>query len=151
MNTLDSMALNAETPTKVVLINPATDTPIRDKDGKDAYLMMMSADSKVAQDHRRKATTKQLKKRDRTKTTAEEVEESNIELLAALTTGWYLVNFDGEPVEYEFSVGNARALYSRSDFTWIKEQADAGAGDRGNFMKAKSSQNSGIGQTSNSL
>lgn len=135
MADLESLALDAETPNKLVLINPATSQPIRAFDGSEAHILLMGVDSKAAQKHRREATNRMLAKRNRNKMTAEEIEASNVDLWAALTRGWVLVNFAGETVDYEFSEANARRLYSNPNFAWIKDQVDEFVGDRANFMK----------------
>ena len=61
----------------------------------------------------------------------EEVEQDNLNLLAAVSRGWNNVIVDGKPLP--FSKENALMLYER--FPWIREQIDAAIGDRANFIK----------------
>lgn len=149
MSNVDSLAIDAEAPAKLTLLNPETSQPIRDKDGNEAYILLLGTDSKAAQKHRREAMNRQLSKRNRNKMTAEEVEASAIEQLVALTRGWHLVNFAGDAVEFPFSEANARTIYSTPQFSWIKEQVDEFCGDRGNFMR-KSSKPSESGEITSS-
>jgi len=61
----------------------------------------------------------------------EEVEEDNIELLAACTKGWVGMKEGGK--EITFSKEAAIDLYTRH--AWMREQVDAAIGDRANFLK----------------
>lgn len=63
--------------------------------------------------------------------TAEEQEESSLELLAICTLGWENVVVDGEAIPH--SKENAKELYAR--FPWIREQVDMFIGDRANFLR----------------
>lgn len=62
----------------------------------------------------------------------EEIEQDNIDLLAACTIGWSGVIIEGK--EIPFTVDNAAMVYGR--FPWIKEQVDTAIGDRANFIKS---------------
>lgn len=66
----------------------------------------------------------------RSKLTVQEIEESGLQLLVGVTTGWENVVFDGVPLD--FSPVNARTLYQ--DFPFIREQVDKFISDRRNFF-----------------
>jgi hypothetical protein len=129
MTGLDSLAIAADVPGTLVLIHPATNQPIRDRDGREAHILLLGTDSAAGEQYRRDVMTRAIQRRNR-QMTAEEVEANSVELLVALTVGWHLVSPDGEPIDYPFSPQNARALYSDRRFAWIKDQADAFVGDR---------------------
>jgi hypothetical protein len=63
--------------------------------------------------------------------TAEEQEESGLNLLASCTLAWDGVVVDGETVPCNKE--NAKELYRR--FPWIREQVDLFIGDRANFLR----------------
>ena len=62
--------------------------------------------------------------------TAEEQEESGLNLLAACTLAWEGVVVEGETLPC--NTENAKMVYRR--FPWIKEQVDQFIGDRANFL-----------------
>lgn len=62
--------------------------------------------------------------------TAEEQEESGLNLLAICTLAWEGVVVDGQ--ELPCDKENAKAIYRR--FPWIREQVDTFIGDRANFL-----------------
>jgi hypothetical protein len=136
MASIDSIALATEEPAELVLKHPVTGEPIYDKAGKPAFVLLLGKDSAAAKKHGRSQAQKIIDKRGRGKTKAEELEASNVELLVALTKGWYLVSFAGEPIEFECTPANARALYTDSKFDWIKDQVDEFSGDRSGFLKS---------------
>jgi hypothetical protein len=49
-----------------------------------------------------------------------------------------LVDLSGNVIDIPFSQENARDLYSSAALSWLREQVDDFAGDRGNFSKASS-------------
>jgi hypothetical protein len=63
--------------------------------------------------------------------TAEQVEEQEIELLAACTIGFRGINWGGS--EFKFTIPNAMKLYRT--FPWIKDQVNSGIADISNFIK----------------
>ena len=109
------------------LVHPQTGEPvgiritIRGTDS-DAYRRALLAQQRVSMER----LTRNRKQRK----TPEELEDESIDVLATLTTGWAPFNLEGKP--YPYSHANAVALYRR--FRWIREQADAFAGDRANFL-----------------
>lgn len=60
---------------------------------------------------------------------SESIRQNNIELIAALTTGWEGLGFNGDP---EFSRENILGVYK--SLPWVYEQANLWADDRANFI-----------------
>lgn len=135
MNGFESLAVESDKPRELKLNHPLTGQPLIDKTGKPAMLLLYGMDSEAAQKHKREATTRVLRRRNRNSVTAEELEAQNVEFLVSLTAGWYLVNPAGEPVDFAFSAQNARQLYSTRLMSWIREQADEFVGDRATFLQ----------------
>lgn len=133
MTSLDSLAVVADEPGKLILIHPTTNAPIRDKADTEAHILLLGIDSAEGQKQRREATTRALQRRNR-QMTAEELEAQAIDQLVALTKGWHLVAPNGDVIDFPFTPANARALYSDRKFAWIREQADAFIGDRSGFF-----------------
>ena len=117
----------AETGAVLDVLHPTENTPLGIK------ITLAGADSDVY----RKTVNKNVNKRvQRMKPgqslpfTAEEQEESGLNLLAVCTLAWEGVVVEGEvlPCTKE----NAKMVYQR--FPWIKEQVDQFIGDRANFL-----------------
>ena len=64
--------------------------------------------------------------------TPEEMERDNTEVLTACTRGWTPFLWDGQVVEY--SIENARRLWSDRRFQWLREQATRFVRDDANFL-----------------
>lgn len=60
----------------------------------------------------------------------EDLDETQLQLLIGVTTGWENVIFDGQPIE--FSADNVRMVYK--EFPFIREQVDRFISDRRNFF-----------------
>lgn len=138
MSKLAALALAVDKPQRVEIRNPITHQPMTDKAGSTAYIEVYSADSEPARKAERAAIDRRLAVRGRTKVTAAEIEAERIGYLAAITTGWHLVDFQGQPIDVEFSAETAKELYSSGEFAWIRDQVDEFVGDRANFMKPSS-------------
>lgn len=124
-------------PGRLILSHPITRQPLRDPDGKEAWIELFSADSDIARKHQQAIQRRRLAQRgNRLRITPEELEAEAVDLLAALTAGWYLVSLNGEPLNVPFSVENARELYAVPAMTWVREQVDEFAADRGNYSGA---------------
>lgn len=138
MSKFSGLELAVEKPIRLVLLNPVTRQPIRDKEGKESYIEHFSGDSEIARKHQRTVQRRRLAMRGRAKITPEELEAEGNDLLAALSTGWYLVSLDGNPIDVPFNVENARELYASPATAYIREQLDESASDRGNLSTASS-------------
>lgn len=135
-NKFAAMELPVDALHKMVIVHPVTRQPLRSSEGVEAYIEHYSSDSSVAQKHRRTVTRRRLDMRGRGKLSPEELDAENTDLLAALSTGWYLVSLDGTPIDVQFNQENARELYTNPGVAYIREQLDESAGDRGNFASA---------------
>lgn len=136
MSKFAGMALEVDKPSRMVIVHPVSRQPLRDAEGKEAFIELYSGDSEVARKHGRVVTQRRINMRGRGKLTAQELEAEHVELLAALTVGWYLVDLAGAAMNVEFSSENARDLYGLPALSWVREQVDDFTGDRGNFSKA---------------
>ena len=121
----------AETGAVLEVLHPTENTPLGIK------ITLAGADS----DLYRKTVNKNINKRvQRIKPgqsmpfTAEEQEESGLNLLATCTLAWEGVVVDG--AEIPCNKENAKELYRR--FPWIREQVDVFVGDRANFLRRES-------------
>lgn len=134
----EGMALAVERPARVELVHPVTGEVLINKaTGEPAYIDMYSGDSEVAKKWTRESTTRRLQRRNN-KIDGDFVEDNAVSLLTALTAGWSLCTLDGDPVDLPFSAANARVLYSTAALSWVRDQANDGAGNRALFMPASS-------------
>lgn len=132
------LGIAVDKPARMTIRHPDTRQPIKDADGKEAYIDLYSSDSEAARKHQRAISKRRLAQRDRSKITPEEIESDGTGLLAALTAGWYLVALSGAPINVPFTPENAAELYSEPEQAWLREQVDVFVVDRGNFLKASS-------------
>lgn len=118
--------------------HPSTGEPLCDEvDGKKVMvtIQLLSQDSDPYKAASKKAADRrlaqQLKRGGRKlQLSSTDLEADSLEILVASTVGWENVVLSGEALP--FSTENARRLYR--ELPWIKEQADAFIGDRGNFL-----------------
>ena len=136
MSKFAGLGLAVEQPHRVTLSHPVTRKPLTDREGKQAYIDILSTDSPAARAWDRKFRDRRIRMRGRM--SAEEQDANNVDLLAHLTRGWYLVDLDGNPLPVEFSEENARLLYDQPEAFWLTEQVNDAAGDRANFTKPSS-------------
>lgn len=132
-----ALAANVATAFTVNLIDPVTDAPIVDKEGKPAFITIFSTDSEVGRsfdrDERKKATERVAKGRAGDIT---DQLEQNIEKAAQLTKAWYLVDPETrEIIDVPCNADNARELYSEPGMNWLFTQVWVAAASPANFMK----------------
>jgi hypothetical protein len=135
------LALEVEKPSRMTIMHPLTNAPLRDKDGQEAWIELYSSDSDPARKHQRSAQRRRLAsagRRGRVKVTPEEMEADGIDMLVAITAGWNLLDLSGKPLKVEFNQDNARELYAEPGMSWLVEQIDTFASERENFSKASS-------------
>lgn len=109
----------------VTILHPKTDEPL------GITIRIAGVDSDRAKRARREILDRRIRKRKRS-FTAKEIEEDELQQLAAQTISWSGVIIDGR--EVPLSADNAIALYKR--FPFIKRQVDAEAGDIAGFLKS---------------
>lgn len=140
MSKFGALALEVEQPSRMIIVHPVNRQPLRDTEGKEAFIDVYSGDSEVARKHQRAMAKRRLAVRgNRGRQSIEELEAESTALLAALTAGWYLLGLNGEPLGVLFTPDNARELYADPAVSWLREQVDEYAGDRANFSPASSS------------
>lgn len=125
--------------TEIAIKHPVTGKPI------GFYISILGKDGDVYKEIIRERSNETLKKAMAAEATGEpmqpptydEQQERELELLAALTTGWRQENgknsvkLAGE--EYQFNANNAKMIYKRFDF--IRNQVDKAIADTSLFMK----------------
>ena len=134
-------ALELETkPFRMEIMDPVKGTPMADKDGKVAYVDLISTESPEAESWRRGVFDRnQLamkKRRNVAGQTFDENKAQGVELLVTLTVGWYLVDKAGKPIDAPFSKETARQLYNNPKMSWLKQQVDDALGNDANFIAA---------------
>jgi hypothetical protein len=124
---------------RVELIDALTDTVIKDKAGKVAFIEVMSADSEVGRkfDKEQRAIfrRKQMKSRNGIVEGDDQLEE-NINKCAVLTKAWYLVDpATREEIAVPCTAENAVELYSAPGMNWLFLQPWVAAQNAANFIK----------------
>lgn len=127
------LALDTETPGRMTIRHPKTNLPLKDAEGNEAYIDLLSSDSEAAVKAKRAITNGRLAMRNRGKITSERLETESTELLASLTKEWRLLALDGSPVDLSCNHQNAIDLYSNPKMAWLREQVDEFTSDRANF------------------
>jgi hypothetical protein len=99
------------------------------------YIWVAGIDSKVWRKASMALQNKRLKKmvqkgRVKLTSTAEEIENDNVELLASCTLKWENIEWEGKKLDCNFD--NAKMVYLK--IAWIREAVDAFIGDRSNFL-----------------
>jgi hypothetical protein len=138
MNDFSGLELEVEMPFRLVLVHPITRQPMRDEQGNPAYIDHYSSDSEIARRHQRNIQRRRLAMRGRMKITPEELEAEAVDILAALTVDWYLVDLKGQVINTKCTPENARKLYASPAVSWLREQLDESTADRANFSKGSS-------------
>lgn len=109
--------------------------PIVDKDGKRAYIDMLSDDSPTGRKFDKEWREHILELAADGKPAPGDTER-NIAKAAALTTGWYLVNPETlEHMDEACTRENAQELYELPDTRWLWFPAFLGANNSANFIK----------------
>ena len=135
MSKFAGLALAVEKPERMVLRDPVSRKPLKDKDGNPACIDLYSNDSEVARKYDNAALQRRLNSRGGPKLSADELMGEATERLAHLTAGWNLVDLQGNPLDVKFSTDAAGDLYSESAISWLREQAEEFVADRANFVK----------------
>src|SRR5437879_6088795 len=99
MNSIEDLELEVDKPFRMPVLHPMNNLPMRDTEGKEAYVDVLSSDSAIAKKIRREIKTSRLQTRNPRSLTGAKLEDEDVELLAALSTGWYLVSLDGKPID----------------------------------------------------
>jgi len=143
MGKFSGLGINVSTGVKMTILHPVTMEAIKDKDGKEAYLELLSDDSRQALQAVRKLSKKSFAKQRRrndqkVEEAVDDLIESQVEKIVSCLTGWYIVDFKGNPVDVPFSEDSAREFLSDPELAWVRNQALVFVADAGNFIKASS-------------
>jgi len=136
----DALALPVDTPARMPICHPHTLKPLILKQEDDkappvhAYLDLLSTDSEACIAYDRKVAEERAANPMRAKMTTAELFDAGCRRLAHLARGWYLVDFDGNPIDVPFSEANAFELFSNHRMRWLQDQALIFLGDRANFL-----------------
>jgi hypothetical protein len=140
MSKFSALASNTADAFNMQVISPLTDVALTDKDGKEAYVSLLSVDSEAGRKIDRAQSVAQMRKlrSGRNLENDEDFTDKQIEALVALTVGWYLVDLEGNPIDVEFSEANARELWNDRGMAWLRKQAWVFVNTAGNFIKGSS-------------
>jgi hypothetical protein len=131
-NPFAGLAAQVDRGHRVTIIDPRTGKAIRDKAGKSAYVEILSGDSAVAENFDREQA-RRIKGQD---STDDDDTPLAIAKLAALTSGWHLVDMISlDIIDVPCTRDNAESLYAARETRWIYKQVLPAALDIGNFMK----------------
>jgi hypothetical protein len=159
MSKFGKLGVTTDKPSRMTIIAPGEVDPLIDKDGNEAYIDFLPWDSeagrKFDQDQQREQVRKGFRQRSRAEQRAdlESIDQikAQAERLAALTTGWYLLDFDGQPLpDMDFSKATALELFSAPELGWLHRQAWVFVGNERNFMKGSSKTSSPSPSTNSS-
>lgn len=146
MNPFTGLGLAVDKPVRCYLFHPVTGAPLRVKlegpdvvpppeaDWPQAYVEILSFDSRAAQEHRF-ARQEEERRLRRELTPAEDYEWGGIQL-ARMTTGWLLCDLDGNKLDVPFRYDVALALFNGLETRWLRNQVFGFALNPGNFLPA---------------
>lgn len=124
----------------MTVINPATNTELRDADGEAVTITLAGIDSarwRKAQDTIGDRRLKQSGPRTSSSyKSMAEAREDQAAMYAHVTVAWRGVELDGISLDCTFD--NAKKLYGHPGLGWLCEQVDRFIGDRQNFSTASS-------------
>jgi len=147
MSKFSELGVVTDKPSRMTIIAPGEVDPLIDEKGTEAYIDFLPWDSEAGrrfeQDQQRELVRKNFKQRSRAEQRAdvENLDQTRVqaEKLAALATGWYLLDFDGKPLEdMDFSKATALELFSAPALGWLHRQSWVFVSNERNFMKRSS-------------
>jgi hypothetical protein len=140
MSKFGSLADDVTAPFRVMLIDPATDLPLKDEDGKEAFIDVLSAQSEIGRkyDKEQRAQFQRRAMRGRNQQIVEDDQlEQNIAKLSRMTVAWYLVDpSTKKPIDVPLSVDTAAEFYVLPLAWPFYMQAWLGANEAANFIKS---------------
>ena len=159
MSKFSELGVVTDKPSRMTIIAPGEVDPLIDENGTEAYIDFLPWDSeagrKFEQDQQRENVRKGFRQRSRAELRAdmENVDQTRLqaERLAALATGWYLLDFDGKPLpDMDFSKATALELFSAPALGWLHRQSWVFVGNERNFMPRSSKTSSPSPSTNSS-
>lgn len=134
-NAFAALALDVDAPRRMPLLHPISRMPLVDTAGRPGWIEIFSADSAVARAHGAAMADARMKA-PAGRASAAALDGAQVQFLAALTASWHLVTPDGAALDVPCDAARAAMLYAEPGCTWIREQVDAFAGTRANYLPA---------------
>lgn len=139
MDDFDAMGLAVDRPARMILMHPVTNQPLVDAQGEPGWIEVYSADSKIATARRLAIQQRRLDNvRGRGKLQAVTMEAEGTEVLVAITAAWRLLDMHGRELAIPCTPQNAQKLYTLPSTTWVREQVNEFAAERGNYAPPSS-------------
>lgn len=137
MSRFASLALDTETPRRMAIRHPATGEALRDAEGREAFLELLSLSSAAALKARAAVQQRRIEARVR-RVSMEDAENEAMHVLAACTQAWHLVGLDGRTIDVPCSPDAAHELYTTPGLRFVADQATLFADNAGNFLPGSS-------------
>src|SRR4029077_12927424 len=150
MGKFGNLGVTVDRPQRMPIEPPGASEPLVDEDGNEAYIEFLPWDSepgrKFDQAQQREQVRKGFRQRSRAelRNDAENIDlvKDQAERLAALATGWHLVDTDRKALDTPFSKANALELFMAPELGWLRRQAWTYVGNETNFMHSSSTNSS---------
>jgi hypothetical protein len=140
MSKFGNLALNTATPSRMVILHPATGKPIIAASGETAYLDLLPLDSEAGRQLAKTKAAEQLKQVAQTGESPADPDPATeqIETLSVLTAGWLLVDpVTREAIDFPFGgPKTACELFGAPEMAWLRRKAYLHVLNLGNFMPA---------------
>lgn len=137
MSRFAALALDTETPRRMLIRHPGNDEVLRDAEGREAFIDLLSLSSTPAQKARAAIQQRRIEARVR-RVTVEEAEQEAMQVLAACTVAWHLVGLDGSAIDVACTPDAAHELYTTPGLRFVADQATRFADAAGNFLPGSS-------------
>lgn len=131
LSELDSVKA-AEQGAAMELLHPVSKAPLKQADGTPITITLAGTDSDRFRKAEREKANRRLNATTRKPLDVDTFKADGIDLLVACTITWSGIKVAGELLDC--TPANAARVYK--EFPWIKEQVDAFAAERSNFLKA---------------
>lgn len=143
MSKFAALASNLTDAFNMPILSPNTEAVLKDADGREAFISLLSSESEPGRKADRAYTLAKARKSHsgRNQVSLDDVDaflDHQIEKLTVLTTGWHMVDLDGNFIDVPFSPQNARELWSDPGLEWLRMQAWTFVSAAANFMPRSS-------------
>tara|TARA_R100000544_G_scaffold35114_1_gene22277 strand:- start:578 stop:976 length:399 start_codon:yes stop_codon:yes gene_type:complete len=119
---------------EVTVMHPVNGEPLTNKDGSEMTIVLHAPHSKPYKEIMYEQTNKRLKAAQGTGSmdlTAQDLEESSLDLLSKATKSWNITYDEKQP---KLTVAKAKAIYD--ELFWLKPQLEGAINNAEVFMKA---------------
>lgn len=133
---MDLKDLTPKTDTiEVTIVHPFEDKVLKNEDGSDMTITLYTEYSKPYKTELHRQTNIKLKRMQKNggkvEMTAEQIEESAYEMMAAITKEWN-ITYEGKLIP--LTLENAKRVYT--ELFWLREQLEAAMAEAKDFTKA---------------